>query len=32
MPGAIPGVRTLPLIHTADLVSTKLEGSSYQVS
>lgn len=32
MPGAIPGVRTLPLIHTADLIITKLEGSYYQVS
>nr|DAK24736.1 MAG TPA: hypothetical protein [Caudoviricetes sp.] len=31
-PGANPGVRTLPYIHVADLISTKLEGSSYQVS
>lgn len=32
MPGAIPGVRTLPLIHTADQISTKLEGTYYLVS
>jgi hypothetical protein len=32
MPGAIPGVRTQPRIHVADLISTKLEGSYYQVS
>lgn len=32
MPGANPGVRTLPRIHVSDLISTKLEGSSYQVS
>nr|DAX68831.1 MAG TPA: hypothetical protein [Caudoviricetes sp.] len=31
-PGANPGVRTLPYIHVADLISTKLEGPSYQVS
>ena len=32
MPGAIPGVRTLPYIHVADQISTKFDGSSYLVS